>query len=49
MRLALISDIHDNITGLKAVFTQIQKMGGVDGLYILGDHIGFGADTDEDR
>ena len=47
MRLALVSDIHGNITGLKAVFAQIQKMGGVDALYALGDLVGFGAATDE--
>lgn len=47
MRLALISDIHGNITGLKAVLAQIQKTGGVDALYVLGDHIGVGAATDE--
>ena len=47
MRLALISDIHGNITGLKAVLAQVRKMGGADALYALGDHIGFGAATDE--
>jgi predicted phosphodiesterase len=47
LRLALISDIHGNITGLKAVLAQIQKMGGADALYVLGDLIGLGAATDE--
>ena len=47
MRLALISDIHGNITGLKAVLAQMQKTGGVDALYVLGDLIGVGAATDE--
>jgi len=47
MRLALISDIHGNITGLKAVLAQIQRMGGVDALYVLGDLLGMGAATDE--
>jgi predicted phosphodiesterase len=47
LRLALISDIHGNITGLKAVLAQIQKMGGVDALYVLGDLVGLGAATDE--
>lgn len=47
MRLALISDIHGNITGLKAVLARIQEMGGVDALYALGDLVGVGAATDE--
>lgn len=47
MRLALISDIHGNITGLKAVFGHIQKIGGVDALYALGDLVGFGVAADE--
>ncbi len=47
MRLALVSDIHGNITGLKAVLAQMQKMGSVDALYALGDHIGAGSVTDE--
>ncbi len=47
MRLALFSDIHGNITGLKAVLAQIGKMGGVDAVYALGDLIGFGPATDE--
>ncbi|MBN1317371.1 MAG: metallophosphoesterase family protein [Anaerolineales bacterium] len=47
MRLALFSDIHGNSTGLRAVLAQIQKMGGVDAIYALGDHVGLGAATDE--
>jgi predicted phosphodiesterase len=47
LRLALISDIHGNITGLEAVLARIRKMGGVDALYVLGDMIGVGAATDE--
>jgi len=47
VRLALISDIHGNITGLRAVLAQIQKLGGVDALYVLGDLIGLGPATDE--
>lgn len=46
MRLALISDIHGNIVGLPAILVQIQKIGGVDALYVLGDTIGFGAATE---
>lgn len=47
MRLALISDVHGNIPGLKAVLAQMRKMGGVDALYVLGDLVGVGAGTDE--
>ena len=37
MRLALISDIHGNIAGLRAAFAHLEKLGGFDALYILGD------------
>lgn len=37
MRLALISDIHGNIAGLKIAFTHLEKLGGYDALYVLGD------------
>jgi protein phosphatase len=47
LRLALVSDIHGNITGLTAVLAQIGKMGGVDAVYALGDLIGFGSAADE--
>jgi len=37
MRLALISDIHGNISGLEAVLAHLKKLGGFDTLYALGD------------
>ncbi len=47
MRVALISDIHGNITGLKAVLTRMRKIGGVDAFYALGDLVGGGSATDQ--
>ena len=37
MRLALVSDIHGNYSGLKAVFAHLKNCGGFDTLYALGD------------
>jgi predicted phosphodiesterase len=37
MRLVLLSDIHGNISGLKAVFAYLRKLGGFDALFALGD------------
>jgi predicted phosphodiesterase len=46
MRLALISDIHGNAAGLKAAFAHLDKLGGYDALYALGDIRGA-AGTDQ--
>ncbi|MGD2155595.1 MAG: metallophosphoesterase family protein [Anaerolineales bacterium] len=39
MRVALFSDIHGNISGLKAVLAHIDELGGADILYAAGDLI----------
>ncbi|RME22216.1 MAG: metallophosphoesterase [Candidatus Zixiibacteriota bacterium] len=41
MRLALISDIHGNLTALQAVFADIDQQD-VDAVHCLGDIIGYG-------
>ena len=40
--IALISDIHGNLPALDAVFTDIDQIGGIDGIYCLGDVVGYG-------
>lgn len=47
MRLAVFSDIHGNIVGLKAVFDYIQKHEPVDYYYALGDFLAIGPGTED--
>jgi predicted phosphodiesterase len=47
MRVALFSDIHGNITGLRAILAHLEAQGGADQLYTLGDIVGGGPGTDE--
>jgi predicted phosphodiesterase len=41
MRYALISDIHANLPALRAVLTDIDRLGNVDATYHLGDLTGY--------
>ena len=41
-RIAVISDVHSNLQALTAVFERIDALD-VDGLYCLGDIVGYGA------
>ncbi len=41
MRYALISDIHGNLPALEAVLADIDKRDDVDGIYHLGDLVGY--------
>lgn len=41
-RIAVISDVHSNLQALTAVLGRIDTLG-VDGLYCLGDIVGYGA------
>jgi len=43
MRILIISDIHSNLTALEAVLT---SAGQVDGVWCLGDLVGYGPDPD---
>lgn len=47
MRIALISDIHGHVTGLKAVLARLKWLGGADLLCCLGDIIGGGPGLDD--
>ena len=42
MRYALLSDIHANLTAFKAVLEDIERQGGVDEVWCLGDVVGYG-------
>jgi putative phosphoesterase len=44
MRIALIADIHGNSTALDAVLADIERRGGVDAYWILGDLCAIGFD-----
>ena len=47
MKIALFSDIHGNISGLKAVLHAIDNAGGADMMIAAGDLIGGGPGTDD--
>jgi diadenosine tetraphosphatase ApaH/serine/threonine PP2A family protein phosphatase len=44
MRYAIIADVHANIEALGAVLTDIERRGGVDAFWCLGDVVGYGPD-----
>jgi len=47
MRVALFSDIHGHITGLKAVLAHVDRLGGADITYALGDFVGGGPGVED--
>jgi len=44
MRYAVIADIHSNLEAFTAVLEDIGQRGGVDGVWCLGDVVGYGPD-----
>jgi putative phosphoesterase len=44
VRLALLSDVHGNLTALEAVLADAAAAGGVDGYWVVGDHAAIGPD-----
>jgi predicted phosphodiesterase len=42
MRLAVLSDIHGNLTAFEAVLADLEAQGGADITWFLGDHAAFG-------
>jgi predicted phosphodiesterase len=42
MKLAVISDIHGNLTALDAVLADLETVEAVDKIWVLGDHAAFG-------
>ncbi|MFC2010460.1 metallophosphoesterase family protein [Chloroflexota bacterium] len=47
MRYAIIADIHSNLTAFNAVLEDIERQGGVDKVWCLGDIVGYGPDPHE--
>jgi predicted phosphodiesterase len=43
MRLAVLSDIHGNLTALESALADLEAQGGADTLWLLGDFAAFGA------
>lgn len=46
-RILLISDVHSNLAALEAVLRHAEKNGGFDGVWSLGDAIGYGPQPNE--
>jgi len=44
MRYAIIADIHSNLEAFTAVLEDIEKRGGVEEIWCLGDIVGYGPD-----
>lgn len=47
MKAAILTDIHGNRPALEAVLSQLDAAGDFDRIYVLGDLIGIGPDTNE--
>ena len=47
MRYAIIADIHANLPAFTAVLEDIERQGGADKLWCLGDVVGYGPDPHE--
>jgi predicted phosphodiesterase len=47
MRYAIIADIHSNLAALTAVMENIERGGGVDEIWCLGDIVGYGPEPRE--
>lgn len=47
MRYAIISDVHANLQALDAVLSDIDARGQVDGIYHLGDLVGYSSNPNE--
>jgi predicted phosphodiesterase len=46
MRIALLSDVHGNLPAFRAVLDDVDSVG-VDGVWCLGDLVGYGAQPDD--
>ncbi len=44
MRALIVSDIHSNLEALEAVLKHAERNGGYDGIWCLGDMVGYGPD-----
>ena len=46
-RYLLLADIHGNLRALDAVIAEAKREGGFDGIWMLGDVVGYGPEPDE--
>ena len=44
MKLAIIADIHGNSLALEAVLDDVERSGGADAYWLLGDYVAIGFD-----
>jgi predicted phosphodiesterase len=44
MRCAILADIHANLTALEAVLEDVERRGGAEQIWCLGDIVGYGPD-----
>src|SRR5205823_5834661 len=42
MRIGLLSDVHGNLSGLRAVAAALEREGPLDAVVVAGDHLGAG-------
>jgi diadenosine tetraphosphatase ApaH/serine/threonine PP2A family protein phosphatase len=47
MRIAILSDVHSNLAALRAVLAHADAGGELDGVWCLGDIVGYGAEAAE--
>ncbi|MBI4302213.1 MAG: metallophosphoesterase family protein [Chloroflexi bacterium] len=47
MRYAILADIHSNLEALEAVLLDVDKQGGADVFWCLGDIVGYGPNPEE--
>jgi predicted phosphodiesterase len=47
VRYAIIADIHANLTAFNAVLDDIERRGGMDEMWCLGDVVGYGPDPQQ--
>jgi diadenosine tetraphosphatase ApaH/serine/threonine PP2A family protein phosphatase len=47
MRIAILSDVHSNLAALQAVLRHAETDGALDGIWCLGDIVGYGAEPSE--
>jgi predicted phosphodiesterase len=47
MRYAILADIHANLTAFEAMLDDVERRGGVDRFWNLGDTVGYGPDPNE--
>jgi diadenosine tetraphosphatase ApaH/serine/threonine PP2A family protein phosphatase len=47
MKYAIIGDVHSNLSALEAVLADLDKAGGTDEIWCLGDTVGYGPDPHE--